>query len=117
MGSPYFSKIIEICLTGKGLRTEDPSTAVSLFHGSQSWGNMNDSDFVKQSAYISQSPHFAKFSHSSHLLGRIEAKKSSLAKELFYYPEQIEVNKKFLQSQIDANMDKEDEDAGITSNI
>lgn len=97
------------------LRTEDPSTAVSLYHHSQSWGNMNDTDFVKQSAYISQSPHFAKFSKSSVLLGQIEAKKSSLAKELFYYPEQIEANKKFLQSQLEANMDKEDEDAGITS--
>lgn len=39
--------------------------------------------------------HFDKFSHYFKSLNQLEARKSPLARDLFYYPDQIDLNKKF----------------------
>lgn len=87
-----------------------PRTEVSA------WDVNGSSDYIKQAEFISTSPHFSKFHQLSNVLSKIEAKKSSLSKELFYYPEQVEVHKKLSMqaTQILKNRD-EDGELGIIS--
>jgi len=77
--------------------------------------NMNDSDFIKQDEFINKSPHFAKFSKLTSLLNKMDSKKSSLAKELFYYPDQIEMNKSLQENSLQALQSKEESELGIMS--
>ena len=76
---------------------------------------MNDADLIKQEEYINTSPHFAKFSKQNYLLGQIERSKPALSKELFYYPEQLELNRKLKESALNSIHTEEDIESGIIS--
>jgi len=56
---------------------------------------IQDINYALQKDYIDQNPHFNKYFKSVFALDKKEASKVSLSKELYYYPEQMEINEKF----------------------
>jgi len=56
---------------------------------------IRDINYAIQKDYIDQNPHFNKYFKSVFTLDKKEASKVSLSKELYYYPEQMEINEKF----------------------
>ena len=96
---------------------DDTIAQPNSYYNTKAFNHANDTDFVKQAEYIRSSPHLAKYNQLSSLLSQIEAKKSSLSKELFYYPDQLEANRK-LQANAAKRLEKvEDVDLGISGNV
>ena len=59
-----------------------------------------DVNFVLQTEYIEQNPHFSKYNKSICALDKLETSKIPLSKEFFYSPEQMEINKKFAMDKV-----------------
>lgn len=94
------------------VKTEGNENSVTPRTEVSAWDVNSSSDYIKQAEFINTSPHFSKFHQLSNVLSKIEAKKSSLSKELFYYPEQIEVHKK-LSVQANTILKNRDEDGEL----
>jgi len=97
------------------IQTEDTLPRSPMLDDIPVFRNMNDSDFVKQDEIISKSPHFAKFSKLTSLLDKMDSRKSSLTKEMFYYPDQVEMNQSLVQHSAHVQQTNEDAELGITS--
>ncbi len=54
---------------------------------------MRDIEYKKQEGYIKKNPHISKFTNYLEALKMSDSRKSPLSKELFYYPEQVKMNK------------------------
>lgn len=77
--------------------------------------DLDTSDYARQAQSMNVSPVFSKFNKASSTLAMIDAKKSSLSKEIFYYPEQLELYHKLQSMSPEKRKNDEDSEMGIIS--